>query len=182
MDQRHSSALAALSTCSRNTRLRHRVGVLLRSHRGQALVEAPVTIFVMCIIVLMVLQLGVWFRAYIMVHAIAADMCRIVAVDTGTVSSTVLHAYAYDRLQALGGGSAFMVPGSLVVESGGTSRGEVSVTVRVRQEALPLVRVISVGLVPGELPVSSTSRTHGAQQGVAGSPRTAPDTFGSVTR
>ena len=144
------------------------------------MVEAPITISTICIIVLVVMQLGIWFRAYLMVHVTSADLCRIVAVDDA-VDRSLLVSYAYDRMQALGAGSAQCIKGSLAVDVQGTKRGSLTVTVSLRQTPLPLIRTISGGLVPAAVVISRTSQVRGTYHDVQGEPAQAPYRFGNVT-
>ena len=163
-------------------RVRLRAGrcAVLRTCAGQALLEAPVTVLVTCLIVLAVLQLGVWFFGYLTVSTVSADLCRVVAVDD-SISGPLLTSYANDRLLALGGGAGLRVPGSLVVEVAGDKRSEVAVTVQIAQQPLPLIRTISAGLVPVAVRISATSRAAGTYHDVEGEPRDAPYQFGNVT-
>jgi hypothetical protein len=154
---------------------------MLRDRRGQALLEAPMTVLTACLIALVVLQLGVWFHGYLMVSTVSADLCRAVAVDD-SIDGWLLTSYANDRMQALDGGAAWRVPGSLRVEACGDKRGEVVVTVSIEQRPLPMIRTISAGLVPSAVTISDTSQARGTYHEVAGEPADAPSRFGNVSR
>ena len=143
------------------------------------MLEAPITLLVICLITLVIIQLGVWFHGYLMVHAISADLCRIVAADD-SLSTHLLTSYANDRMQALGEGSAWRIPGSLRVSTQGDKRSHVAVTVQIEQRPLPLIRTMSVGLVPDSVTIAATSQVAGTYHQVDGEARAAPYRFGDV--
>ena len=146
---------------------------------GQTLLEAPITLFVVCVITLIVLQLGVWFHGYLMVSTISADLCRMVAADD-SIALPLLTSYANDRMQTLGTGSAWRIPGSLEVAIGGDKRTDVSVSVSLKQQPLPLIRSISLGFVPSAVAIRATSHAPGTFFEVVGEPADAPYRYGYV--
>lgn len=154
---------------------------LIRSREGQALLEVPVTVLVVCIVGLVLMQLGVWCHAYLMVYAVSADVSRVVSTDAD-ISGELLVSYANDRMQALGSGPAKREPGSLEVNVRGTSREPMEVTVSLSQRTLPLIRMISAGLVSETVVISATSRTQGTYRNVEGDARSAPYRYGNVTQ
>jgi len=143
------------------------------------MLEAPITLLVICLILLIILQLGVWFHGYLVIHALSADLCRLVAVDD-RISDELLVSYANDRMQVLGVGVARRVPGSLSVDVQGSKRERIAVTVSIEQQPLPLMRTISVGLVPATVVISGTSQTLGSHHNVEGDPAHAPYRYGNV--
>jgi len=148
--------------------------------RGQALLEAPITMLTLCVVVLVLIQLGVWFFTYLMVATTSADLCRVIATDD-QIAMPLLTSHANDRLQALGRGTAFCIPGSLRVDVTGDKRSHVSVAVRVEQRPLPLIRTISAGLVPSRVPIEAVSRSRGTYHDVEGEPHDAPYRYGNVS-
>ncbi|MCL2491488.1 MAG: hypothetical protein FWE87_01900 [Coriobacteriia bacterium] len=114
-----------------------------------------------------------------MVYTVSADLCRVICADD-SISNALLTGYANDRMQTLGQGRAWRIPGSLKVTVSGSKRDEVAVTVEIAQQPLPLIRTISVGLVPAQVQISSTSRARGTFHEVEGEPNGAPYRFGNV--
>jgi len=143
------------------------------------MLEAPVTVFVTCVITLVILQLGVWFHGYLMVSTVSADLCRVVCCDD-SIPNALLTSYANDRMQALGTGSAWRESGSLTVSVQGDRRDEVGVTVTIQQRPLPLIRTIALGLVPASVTITSTSHAAGTYRQVEGDATSAPSRFGNV--
>jgi hypothetical protein len=154
---------------------------IIHEQNGQALLEVPMTLFVVCIITLIVLQLGIWFHGYLLINTISADLCRIVAVDN-KVSAEVLTSYANDRMQTLGFGVARRIPGSLTVSVQGDKRTSLTVIVTIQQQPLPLIRTISAGLVPKTVEIVGTSVTQGTFHNVEGEPSSAPTSYGNTTQ
>jgi len=143
------------------------------------MLEAPITVLVVCLVTLVTLQLGVWFHGYLVIHTISADLCRIVAVDD-QIPNEMLLSYTNDRMQMFGTGVARQIPGSLSIEIEGNKRESIAVTVSMRQQPLPLIRTISAGLVPSTVLIEGVSRSQGSYHHVEGEPSQAPFRFGNV--
>ena len=149
---------------------------------GQALAELPLVVLLICTLVLFLLQPVIFLYTQMTLGQVASGICRIVATeDTALTGSKerLIRAYAVDKLEGLPKGSAFRVPGTLRIEIKGNARSEhIEVVVSVKQKPLPLMGLL-VGAGPGkDIEVSGRAATRGAQLGVEGSPRSAPQSFG----
>jgi len=171
MAQRHSHSLIS------------RVLRLLQGDSGQALVEAPFVIPLVCIVVLMLVQPVAMLYTKMTLGQIAAGICRIVATEDTTPAGSkerLLIAYSADRLEGLPSGRIFRIPGTLKVDVQGNAQSElITVTVSVKQQPLPLMGFLVGAGRTGQVEVSGSASTRGARLGVEGSPRSAPQSYGS---
>lgn len=167
-------------------RKRYRRSLVLKrivlSKKGQTLVEVPIVMLVTCLIVVLLVQMGIWFRTHMMVKHAAIVLARISVCDgiAGTGPQVaLLEAYAADKLSALGAGDMWCIPGSFkVTTSGSANSHEVKVTLSLRQKTIPLVVVMSAGAVQAAYTVSSTATLTGTRLKVDGTPQDAPIVFG----
>jgi Tfp pilus assembly protein PilE len=158
------------------------LGKALRSERGQALVELPFVVVLVCVLSLVLLQPLVQLYTKMVLGQVAAGLCRVVATQGEEVAGTqqvLLSAYAADKLEGLPKGSAFYQPGSLRVEVSGAAHTErIEVQVSVRQTPLPLIGFLWGGKGRGSTTVTGRASATGAWRGVSGTPESAPQTFG----
>jgi len=132
----------------------------------------------------MIVQPVVFLYTQMALGQIAAGVSRIVATEEATPAGskdTLIRAYAADKLEGLPRGKAFRVPGTLRVEVTGNAKSEhIEVVVSVKQEPLPLMGfLLGVG-INQDIEVSGRAVTRGAQVGVEGRPKDAPQTYGNV--
>ncbi|MCL2525519.1 MAG: hypothetical protein FWE46_00485 [Coriobacteriia bacterium] len=155
-----------------------------RDDSGQALAELPVVVILVCIVIMMLLQPVATLYTKMALGQVAASVARVVATETADVSGSreiALSAYAQEKLEGLPAGAAFRVPGTTRVHIQGNARSElIEVVVSVRQQPLPLMGLLVGAGMQGDLEVRGRARTKGAQVGVVGSPRGAPQSFGYV--
>jgi len=156
---------------------------LLRGDSGQALVEAPFVIPIVCILVLMLVQPVATLYTKMVLGQTAAGICRIVATEDTVPSGSrerLIKAYAADKLEGLPSGRIFRVPGTLEVDVQGNAQSDlITVTVSVKQQPLPLMGLLVGAGRAGQLEVSGSASTRGARLGVEGNPRSAPQSYGS---
>ncbi|MCL2679977.1 MAG: hypothetical protein FWF11_00645 [Coriobacteriia bacterium] len=152
--------------------------------RGQALVELPYVIVIVCVLILLTLQPVVYLYTQMALGQIASGLCRIVATEEAAGSSRdlLLRSYAADKLEGLPRGKAFWVPGTLRIAVSGDATSEViEVQVTVKQEPLPLTGLLLGAGINQDLEVTGRAVTTGARYGVLGTPQDAPQHFGFVS-
>jgi len=173
--------LARPCSCARSDK-GQALAELRPNENGQALAELPWVVLLICVLVLLLMQPVVFLYTQMALGQVAAGICRIVATEDVTPAGSterLVRAYAIDKLEGLPKGSAFRIPGTLRIEIKGNSRSEhIEVIVSVKQKPLPLMGLL-VGAGPDkDVEVSGRAVTRGAQLGVEGSPRSAPQRFG----
>lgn len=154
--------------------------------KGQALVELPYAIVLICMLIILLVQPVIFLYTRMVLGQVAAGVCRIVATEAQTPAGSkeiMMNSYAADKLQSMPNGKAFYVKGSMRIEVKGNAKSEqIEVTVSVKQEPLPLMGLFVNAGLAGDVTVSGTARARGAQVGVQGSPRSAPQTYGFVEK
>jgi len=158
-----------------------------KNEKGQSLAELPYVVLLTCLLVLMLIQPVIFLYTQMALGQVASGICRIVATEDSTLSGskeTLIRSYATDKLEGLPKGDAFRVPGTLRVDVSGNAKSErIEVTVSVKQKPLPLVGFLftaATGTKAGaDIEVSGRAATRGAQVGVEGSPKDAPQHFGN---
>ncbi|MCL2403855.1 MAG: hypothetical protein FWC86_06490 [Coriobacteriia bacterium] len=157
---------------------------LAKGDRGQALVELPYVILLSCALVLLTVQPLVFLYTQMALGQIASGIGRIVATEAATPAGgreVLIRAYAADKLEGLPQGKAFRVPGTLRIEIAGDAQSEqIEVVVSVKQEPLPLMGLLLGAGIGEDIEVSGRAFTRGAQVGVEGTPRGAPQQYGNL--
>jgi hypothetical protein len=166
-------------------RLRRKISFArLDGESGQALAELPFVIVLVCLLALLLVQPVVQLYTKTVLGQVAAELTRVVATEgqsLGGSREVLLKAYAADKLEGLPKGSAFCVPGSLRVQTGGSARSKrLEVQVSVRQQPLPLMGLLTGAGVNGSVEVTGRAVAEGAWCEVQGLPQDAPQVFGMV--
>ena len=159
----------------------------LKSDSGQSLAELPYVVLLTCLLVLMLIQPVIFLYTQMALGQVASGVCRIVATEAATPSGSkdrLIRSYAIDKLEGIPKGDAFRIPGSLKIDISGNAKSEhIEVVVSVKQKPLPLMGFLlkaGTGTKAGQdIEVSGRASTRGAQRGVEGSPKDAPQNFGN---
>ena len=155
-----------------------------RDERGQALVELPFIILLLCVLALLLIQPVVYLYTQMSLGQIASELTRVVATEGQTPAGSgeiLLRSYAADKLEGLPQGNAFRVPGTLRVTVSGNARSEcIEVQVSVMQRPLPLMGLFVGAGLRGDVEVTGRAMSSGAWCGVEGTPQDAPQIFGKT--
>ncbi|MCL2438231.1 MAG: hypothetical protein FWE48_00420 [Coriobacteriia bacterium] len=156
----------------------------LKREDGQALVELPYVIVLSCVLILLTLQPAVFLYTQMALGQIASGIGRIVATEDANPTGSkeiLIRAYASDKLEGLPRGKAFRIPGTLRIDVAGDARSDqIEVVVSVKQEPLPLIGLLLGAGISQDVEVSGRAVTRGAQIGVQGTPKNAPQHYGHV--
>lgn len=130
--------------------------------KGQALLEAPITILVLLIVFFGLYSLGVWTRINLGLSAVASSVCRVAItgnMDAQPYGGVLIRAYAIDCLRSIG--APLDLNTVNVVVSGDARSDIVSVEISAQPKLFANTRFAVPG-VKALTTMSATSQSKGA--------------------
>lgn len=137
------------------------------SDRGQALVEAPLAIALVCVLCLMMIQPALTLITKMVMGFTVAHCGRVAATDVSGNSADLLTSVAKSKLSMLPKSPVFYIPSSVELEiEGSPSSTDIDITLSLKQKPLPGLSVLLGADSQGEIKLEKKARVGGTIRGV----------------